>query len=309
MQTTHNIEKSIPFLPENEGEVARLLLQQRRLCTLMGGAVPPWLDLSKTHTVLDLACGPGGWAQAMVEQHPDMHVVGIDGSSYFIQQAKTLFAGKQPNVCYIEHDLFALDTLKPELFDLIHLSFLAGKVTFQQFPALLQSVARLCKPGGSIVWTEAELPITTSSACDNIESMLLSALLTTGRAFSPGFSLRLGINSWMNYWLYEAGCRLMQDKDYHIDVSYGTEAHATFTRQAWVFGHQVRRFLLDSNTVTATYFEQTFTQALQEMQAKGFHGICPLRTLIATKRGARERIYTNASTWATWQREMCVGAR
>lgn len=288
LQATHDIDYHTSFLPENEGEVARLLLQQRRLCTLMGGPIPPSLDLSKTHEVLDLACGPGAWVQAMAEQYPTMHVVGIDSSKYFIQRARTLFAHTQQNMCYIEHDLFTLDAFAPELFDLIHVSFLAGKISFQQFPALIQSVVRLCKPGGMIIWTEAELPITTSGACDEIESMLLSALLTTGRAFSPGFSLRLGINSWMNSWLYDAGCRLTQNKDYHIDVSYGTEAHAPFIRQAWVFGHQIRRFLLDTHTTDATHFEETFTQAQQDMHAKTFHGICPLHTLIGTKRSVGE---------------------
>ncbi|GAC1634572.1 MAG: hypothetical protein NVS4B11_36560 [Ktedonobacteraceae bacterium] len=131
-------------------------------------------------------------------------------------------------------------------------------------------------------------------------------MLTTGRAFSPDFSLRLGINFWMNYWLYDAGCRLTQDKDYHIDISHGTEAHVPFTRQAWVFGHQIRRFLLATATTNATYFEETFTQAQQDMHAKTFHGICPLRTLIGVKRGTNEHAHAKASLWAAWKQEVAL---
>src|SRR6184192_1487479 len=48
--------------PEEAAETARLLQQDRSITKEMGSLFPVSLDLSHIHTVLDLACGPGGWA-------------------------------------------------------------------------------------------------------------------------------------------------------------------------------------------------------------------------------------------------------
>src|SRR5437667_425536 len=52
--------------PEEAAETSRLLLQDRIITKEMGGVFPASLDLSHIYTVLDLACGPGGWALDVV---------------------------------------------------------------------------------------------------------------------------------------------------------------------------------------------------------------------------------------------------
>ncbi len=66
----HLANSSLPFLTENEAEVARLMLQHRRLTELMGNAVPPRLDLSRVHRALDVGCGVGAWIYEMAWRHP-----------------------------------------------------------------------------------------------------------------------------------------------------------------------------------------------------------------------------------------------
>src|SRR5713226_8941398 len=79
-----------PFQPENETEVARLLIQHRQLREFLGDILPKSLDLSNVHRVLDVACGVGGWVFDMARRHPAMQVIGIDKSQYFIEQARTM---------------------------------------------------------------------------------------------------------------------------------------------------------------------------------------------------------------------------
>jgi hypothetical protein len=50
---------------ESAAEMSRLLEQDRLLTSHLGGLLPERTDLAPMQWVLDLACGPGGWAQAV----------------------------------------------------------------------------------------------------------------------------------------------------------------------------------------------------------------------------------------------------
>ena len=63
-QTTYFIN------PEEAAETSRLLMQDRVVTKEMGGVFPVDLDPSSIHLVLDLACGPGGWASEVARAYP-----------------------------------------------------------------------------------------------------------------------------------------------------------------------------------------------------------------------------------------------
>ncbi len=282
-------DPTLPFTPENQAEVARQLLLPWQLSELIGGAVPASLDLSQVRRVLDVGCGVGGWVQEMAGRYPAIEAIGVDRRAYFVEQGQELVSDMR-NATLLVKDIFALqDTFAAGSFDLIHMRFLGGEVAFQQFPALIQSLVKLCRIGGWLVWTEAELPQTNSDACNCLESMVLSGLLRAGRAFAPGYSLQLGIFNWMEHWLREIGCTIVQDSEYTIDVSARTRMHRIFAHQMWAFGHQIRRFLLEMEIVSATVFEEMLSQMQREVRAETFRGICPLRTLVAIRHQVNTR--------------------
>ena len=72
-----------------------------------------------------------------------------------------------------------------ESFDLIHLSFLSRYILAVDFPALAQMCVALCRPGGVLCWTEAELPITTSPAFERLTSLVCETLQRAGQSFIP----------------------------------------------------------------------------------------------------------------------------
>src|SRR2546423_14954820 len=74
--------------PEEPVETSRLLLQDRIVTKEMGGVFPADLDLSQIHLVLDLACGPGGWASEVARAYPQVDVVGVDISQKMIRYAQ-----------------------------------------------------------------------------------------------------------------------------------------------------------------------------------------------------------------------------
>ena len=64
--------------PEEAEETARLLLQDRFVTKETGGVFPEDLDPNRVQLVLDLACGPGGWACDVARLHPQIDVIGVD---------------------------------------------------------------------------------------------------------------------------------------------------------------------------------------------------------------------------------------
>lgn len=267
-----------PFSLEKESEAARLLLQYRQVSELMGGALSPMIDLAWGSRVLDVGCGVGGWVYEMAWRHSSLRISGIDSSTYLIEKAQALVEGLD-NVTVFAHDIFQLDdeVFSPGTFDLIHMGFLAREVTPKQFPPLIQSLVRICRPGGFIVWTEAELPISNSFACQHLCALVQSGLKAAGRAFTPGNCL--GVTAYMGHWLGNAKCHISQDTAYAIEVSTGTKGHDAFVLQMRAFGEQVKPFLLEMGVTTAAELEDI----LQEIQQEGFCGIVFLRTVVAVK--------------------------
>lgn len=47
--------------PESGAELARLMYQDHLITKGMDGVLPEQPDISSMHTILDIACGPGGW--------------------------------------------------------------------------------------------------------------------------------------------------------------------------------------------------------------------------------------------------------
>ncbi|WP_165423363.1 class I SAM-dependent methyltransferase [Ktedonosporobacter rubrisoli] len=274
--------QTYPLLSQRE--IARLLLQHRLLSELLGGPLPPMLDISRIHQVLDVACGIGCWDHEMALRYPTMQLTGIDKNPASIMQAQA-FMNEVRNVTLMVQDILTLDRgpFVPASFDLIHIRFIEADIYFQDFARLVYTLARLGRPESFLVWRESELPLTSGNACDQLEALLLSAMQKAGRAFAPGISLSMGIAAWMRYWMRLAGYRILQEKADFIDISYGRKTHEAFYEQAVAFCEQARPFLLKTGVITAPDYEELFKQVQQEMQEAMFCGVWPIRTLIGVK--------------------------
>uniref|UniRef100_UPI0035E46575 class I SAM-dependent methyltransferase n=1 Tax=Thermogemmatispora sp. TaxID=1968838 RepID=UPI0035E46575 len=142
--------------PENAGELARLMQQDRLLTEGMGGLLPEeGLSLPPQGRVLDLACGPGGWALELAFQYPRAEVIGVDISRQAIEYARA-----QAQSRGLENVHFAVMNVMERLdwpdasFDLINGRLLCGFMLPAAWPRLLAECHRLLKPGGIIRLTE-----------------------------------------------------------------------------------------------------------------------------------------------------------
>ncbi len=270
-------------LPGNEDEEIQLLLaQHRHLGELMGGVLPPLLEPIWGSRVLDMGWCTGGLVFEMAWRYPSVQITGIDASASMVEKIQSLVRGLS-NASVMVQDIHRLDdeVFPPASFDLIHLRFLTGDVTLRQFPPLLWSLVRICRPGGLIVWTEAELPITTSPVCRYLCALIRRGLLAGGYISSHGNSL--GITPRMSPWLNEAGCRITQSRVDAINISAGSQGHGAFVRQVQLSGEQARTFLLGMGITTAEEFEEVYLEMQREIEEKNFCGMLYVRTLVGLR--------------------------
>ena len=225
-----------------------------QLSELMGGILPSMIVPVQGSRVLDIGWGMGESVYELALKYPTLHITGIDRDESVVEQAQSLVRGLN-NVSVFAHDFrhFEDHVLSPAPFNLLHLHFLAGVITLQQFPPFLQSLARTCHPGGLLVWTEAELPITTSLACQHLCSLVLRGLQARGHVFSQGNSL--GLTARMGSMLSDAGYKCTQSKAYAIDISARSNGNDAFVTQLSIARQQIRTFLLEVEITTVTEFE------------------------------------------------------
>jgi ubiquinone/menaquinone biosynthesis C-methylase UbiE len=272
-------------------------------------------DLSHARAVLEIGCGSGAWLRRVAQQYPDLQCIGIDQDARLVKVASALAQRDQlAQVAFLAQPLGDLfPTLFPEgSFDLIHLSFLSRYILTANYPALAQVATTFCRPGGIVCWIEAELPVTNSPACEQLVSLVCTALQRAGQSFIPEsmwewaayfaphsgssgldrstFQRRhLGITPMLGGWLRNAGCgapperpryglwqtitHVIHEEASVIDVSAGQPAHAVFPQQVMRFAQQVQSLLLRTGVIEEREFVVLCSQLEMELALPAFCGL------------------------------------
>src|SRR5260221_5138070 len=204
---------------ESGAEVARIIEQDRFLNTSMGGPVPESDDLTSMHTILDLACGPGGWALEVDYCYPRLQVTGVDVSRGMID-----FARMRARTQGLDNAHFqVMDITQPldvddETFDLVNGRLLVGMLSREAWLPLLRECVRVLRPGGILRLTECELSVTTSPALEELTGLASQALWRGGYSFSPD-GLQLCITPVLGRLLHQVGCERIEHQAFVIDYS------------------------------------------------------------------------------------------
>lgn len=258
---------------ESAAELARLLHQDRLITKSMDGLLAEQSDISNIHEVLDIACGPGGWALELADRNPQINVVGIDISQSMIEYARALAkAQKLKNIGF-----FVMDALKPldfpsASFDLVNARFLQGFMPARAWPVLLQECLRVCRPGGIIRLTETEAGLTNSPESEKLAAMFSLALKLAGRSLSPD-GRHFGTVVMLERFLRDAGCENVQSRAHVLNYSAGMEAHNGWYQNTMVGAQLLKPFLIKMQVTTQADFDQLYEQLLLELKAEWFCGI------------------------------------
>jgi ubiquinone/menaquinone biosynthesis C-methylase UbiE len=298
--------------------VQAILEFQRVLLKEIGELLPKPLleecELSGARSVLEIGCGGGEWLRAIARRYPDLRCIGIEQDESLVKVANALaYRDGLPQAAFLAVDLGDITpTLFPETsFDLIHLSFLGPYILTADYPSLAQTCVALCRPGGIVCWMEAELPATTSAACERLNALICEALQRAGQSFisesmwawaelaaahsgKPGADRssyqrrQLGITPMLGRWLREAGCgalreqsvfsswgsdeRVIHQAAYTIDVSAGQPAYEGFLGQVRRFALQVKLFLLQHKVIEEREYVALCDRLQEELASSEFCG-------------------------------------
>jgi ubiquinone/menaquinone biosynthesis C-methylase UbiE len=268
-------EDSGPYVidPEEAEEGERLLLEDRAITKEMGELFPVHFTPSPGQIVLDLACGPGGWAFDVARTQPEVEVIGLDSSQKMIRYARARArAGGLSNA-----DFRVVDILKPldfpeGAFDLVNARFLSTFITKDAWFPLLQECLRVIRPDGVICLTDGEWTFSNGEACEQYASLLKRALWLNNRAFGPQGRM-LGSTLMLSYFLRQAGFKDIRHHAYMLDYSYGTEEHNIWYHNTLRAFPRVTSWLVAMGMTTKEEFESLCDRASGEMQRPDFRAM------------------------------------
>ena len=270
---------------EHSGEMLRLSQQARLLFQHSSeGLFPADLDPSRIHDVLDIACGPGTWVLDVAQSYPHLQASGID-----LSQAMVAYASSLAETQKIVNARFQVMNATQPLdfpdgsFDLINARFIFGFMPTATWPLLLRECQRLLRPGGMIVLTEGELPLTNSLGVERLSELFAQALVVAKQSFSPD-GRQLGITPMLTHLLHDAGYQHTQRTVHTIDFSAGTDLHMSYFYPNYVTGFQLAEpFLLKMNVTTHEEVQRLYRQMISEVHSNQFCGITYILTVWGRK--------------------------
>lgn len=259
-------------------EQVRLTEQDRHFTEAMGGLLVEQEDLSGIHRVLDVACGPGGWALEMAEQHPNMQIVGVDVDAGMISYATRLArASNLNNVTF--HVMNVLDPLDfPDAtFDLVNARFMVGFLPIAAWPGVLQEFARINRSGGTIRLTEQEWTGCSSLAYETAQRLTFRSSVRAGVNFAAD-ARHIGITPRLHRLLKQAGYTDIQETVHAIDFSSGTSDHHNICQDLIIAQHLMQPFKIGMGVAVQDQLDQLQQQMSLEMPLDNFYGIMYLLT-------------------------------
>jgi ubiquinone/menaquinone biosynthesis C-methylase UbiE len=269
---------------ESSAEMARLLGQDRLLTQAMGGVLAERQDISGVRSVLDLACGPGGWVQDLAREHPDIEVYGVDISHLMIEYATALAKSQRlSNAHFLEMDVTLPLNFPDASFDLINVRYLIGFLRASLWPDLFEECKRLLRPSGVFRITEPELgSVTSSAAVDRTTIWLIQALQRVGQSFSPD-GRRVATIAAIPSLFRRTGYEYQGSRTHLIEFSAGLPAHDGLCEDCRVLYKASQPFFVQTGVATQEELDQTYAQMLEELQDPDFYGTRDLHTFWGRK--------------------------
>lgn len=267
---------------ESAAEKARLLLQDRLINEAMTGLISEQKkeNVQNFRAVLDIGCGPGGWALDVAKTYAYMHVVGIDNSKTMIahaQEEKKLHGFE--NIEFKEMDVRQPLDFRDSTFDLVNIRSAVGYVPKQDWPRLLKECYRITKAGGILRLTEGDsMGLTNSSAYEEHHRLGSRAMQHFGYGFSPD-GTTLGITPMLSWLLKQAGyTEGIGLQSHFFDFSYGTRLYSGYRQNIELAFEAGRPLLVRAGICSQEEAENLYGQMLEQIRKEDFRGMGYLLT-------------------------------
>ncbi|MEO8971870.1 MAG: class I SAM-dependent methyltransferase [Ktedonobacteraceae bacterium] len=266
---------------EHYEEIHRTLEQQlfralQEYLLEQGQLLPDGFDRSDVWQILDVACGTGQWVRDVANKYPDIEVVGLDINAEAINIAHILTnTWRIENAAFTVGDMQRMVEIQDNSFDVVHARFLAPVVQTRLWPAVMQELLRVCRPGGKLVWTEATFPATNSPACFQWCELMQQAIVQSG--YTPI------VTRYMEQLLSDVNCRNIQRSETCIDISAGTAFNTCIYRDAATLLSLIQPFLSRKNVASTEKIDRICREAIIDLYDESFRGQWVLVTMMGVK--------------------------
>jgi ubiquinone/menaquinone biosynthesis C-methylase UbiE len=258
--------------PESAAEMARLMRQDQLITAGMGGVFPEQIDLSGVQRVLDLGCGPGGWALEVAYTYSDMEVIGVDVSERMITYASAQAKVQQrTNVSFQVMDILKPFDFSEGSFDLVNARMISGFTLRDKWPALFQECQRVLRPGGIMRLTDLETGMTNKLHFEKTVQMTTQIMHHLGLNFSPD-GLRYGILHMFPYFFRQAGFTILGKMAHSTDFSLGTKAHESSYKDLSMAVQMMEPLVVKLQLATLEEWRDLYQKGLAEMYEEDFCG-------------------------------------
>lgn len=265
------------FLNADSGaEIVRQMRQTVLITQAMGGTLTHHPDLSQVQDVLDVYCGPGGWALELAFANPEIDVVGIDSNESMVEYAYTQarIQGLDNASFYTMDACRSLDFFD-ETFDMVSARFIAAFLSRSDWPTAVCELVRITRPGGIVHLTEFdEEGNSNSAAYETLKKLYARAFARNGQSFHPMFDgTHLNITPHLARFLQEAGCKRLQCQAHVIDFSAGTPAAISTYENLKIAYKLGQPFLLEMGVATQGELDDLYGQMLIDMLSDDFRAL------------------------------------
>ncbi|CAG8557938.1 6762_t:CDS:2 [Dentiscutata heterogama] len=141
----HNVEGAVYPMPNDEDEQDRLHLQHFLMRYLwqsnFSAPIDQILNTSGAQ-VLDIGCGAGSWSFDMATTYPAVEIFGVDISPLQPTQIKP------KNFTYVKANVLEGLPFEDNTFDYVYQRFMLYAYTKDDWPAVMNELVRVLKPGG-----------------------------------------------------------------------------------------------------------------------------------------------------------------
>lgn len=254
-------------------EMTRLVEQGDLITRHISGLLPSNMAAERIRDVLDLGCGPGGWALAVARAYPHLEVTGIDRSPHEIAFAQYR-AGSEPctNAHYTLMDFQQL-AFPDASFDMVNARLVQWFLPNERRGEIVREWNRVLRSGGVIRLIESELvPITNSPALERHGSLFLQALSRLGKLVSPG-GYHAGISLVLRPLLTRLGCVEIRETAQLLNFSAGMPDREGVVEDIRKGMETMGQVMVQTNVVDEAELARLQEETLLETQSPDFLGM------------------------------------
>lgn len=274
--TDDTASRRAPTVAGFDGEtMARLFDPSQVMGQALGAVLPPEIAITPGMTILNMGCGPGGWALecALAYRDQEVELLGIDRDV-----AAIAFARSMAHLQLLTNATFEVGSLTHPLnlpdrsIDLIMGHFLVKDLYANTWPLFLRECRRLLKTGGILLLTEAEGFSTTSQALTSLQRVLFHACFQEGRTFSrdgstPGMTYRL------RSLLQQAGLIKIGTRAWAVELSAGSPLSPLGIRDLERGCTLLKDYVIRMGLISPSRYDELLGQRREDLTASDFLGL------------------------------------